>query len=69
MNEMTVTKAWIAGTYLDSIPDNSHHGKGNGAASLSSVLDSRVAELLSQSIILNCTASYREMETGDAFHI
>lgn len=64
MNEMTVTKAWVAGTSINNILDYGPNASKNDGERLSSRLDHRVVSLLNRSIALNCTASLRRQDTG-----
>lgn len=63
-NEMAVTKAWIAGKYIEDIGKYGQHASNGSKPGLSSLLDSKVADTLNKAIALNCTASFREQETG-----
>ena len=74
-NEMAVTKAWLAGKYIDDIEQYKQHASNGSKPGLSSLLDSKVTQLLNGSIALNCTASFRKQETGEylrtvlSFHV
>ena len=65
-NEMAVTKAWIAGKNIDDIAQSKQPASNGSKPGLSTLLDSEITQLLNRSIALNCTASFREQETGES---
>lgn len=64
-NEMAVTKAWIAAKFIDDVGQYKQHASNGSKPGLSSLLDPKLKDLLNRAIALNCTASFREQETGE----
>ena len=64
MNEMTATKAWIAGRAIENILQYAFKSSKGTNEKLSSKLDPGVVSLLNRSIVLNCSASLRMQESG-----
>jgi magnesium-transporting ATPase (P-type) len=62
-NEMTVTKAWVAGRSIGGIAEMVAGGS-DGKGGMDSLLDPRVVSTLNQAIALNCTASLRRQASG-----
>lgn len=64
-NQMTVTKAWIAGKLYENLTEfRVKEGDEEAEKSLSKELSPKVDELLSNAVALNCSAALRIQDTS-----
>ena len=70
-NNMTVTRAWIAGRFVDDVGSYSPGKQGSNGdreTDLASRLDPRVVKQLNAAIAVNCSASLRKQEGTGGLH-
>ena len=71
-NDMTVTRAWIAGRFVDDVGSYSpwnQGSNGDGGTDLAAKLDPRVVKQLNAAIAVNCSASLRKQEGTGGLHL